>query len=468
MQYLAECVIKKLLTELRSLSSSAPSEEVYYARLFKGGYVSYYKMGTDGESLLSLDLNDPISEIEKINGKYIQKVEANPELKDAAEKLVKMGLLKVIDIKETYKDITSTYNKDIFPTPDDVPDVTQRYTYTQYSSPELTIKIDHTKKAVDLDINYKRYHARRQGTKREGPAYVIPSGDVAFSTNQLELQKMLKFLMQQDKRVTSDYRIIGDEKYRKTTVGQLVAKPDEIQSALTGRFKLTMFHGTSVARWKTIKKVGLVPGSGGDVYVDMVTGWSDKNIYLTFSHSKAENYATRQAIKDKSKAAVLRVEIPDVTKLVTDEDVFDFFQPKRTYNLKVMDRGGTNTQDTVIDSDTDARHVKLIMQTFGENRIVMDEEGKALYTDMMSYINNELLKKSLKTGSVGYRGRIPPKFIQLDMVYEKTPFKTPEKRGGPSAGEYSHIRKDVQAKASRYDESILRRCIRDLLSDFQG
>ena len=459
MEHLLEKVFRKLLTELRNITSGPPSANVYYAMQFKNGYVGYYDMKPEpngGMILQPLDPADPNRFRNKIVGRYVQEVDENPELKAAAEELMRLGFVKIVDKKETYKDITSRYNKKLFPTPEDVPDVTQQYSEGTYDfRSDNTLKVDHNKKVIDLDQNYTQANPRRTdprkrgGADYRGPSYVIPSGKVAFANNQLGLQKMLKFLMQQDPRMTPDYKFVGDEKYRTMTVGQLVEKPGEVETALTGLGKLVMFHGTSEKRWNAIQKKGLRPGSAGEVYFDMVSGWSENNVYLTFSHANAENYATRQAIKDGSKAAVLRVEVPDTSRLVADEDSFGFITFSRPYQIQVKSRYGDEESYTVT-----SEHVKNMLDTFGEKRVKMDEEGQALYKELMQHINNELPKKSLKGGTIAYRGMIPPKFIQLDMVYSKTPFKTPEQKGGPSDEEYKEIRTGVQKTAKRYDESL--------------
>lgn len=469
MEHLLERIFRKLLTELRNVAGGPPPVDEYYARQYANGYIGYYKMDTSKgyANLVSLDPNDPNGFLGKIVGKFVQQVEKDPDTKRAADELVKLGFVKVVNKEQKYKDITSKYNKELFPTPADVPDITPLYEQNYDFRGDNTLKVDHIKKVIDLDKNYTQSMPRRTdpsksgGASYRGSSYVIPSGDVAFKGNQLGLQKMLKFLLQQDSRLTPDYKFVGDEKYRKMTVGELVEKSGEVESALTGRGKLVMFHGTSEKRWSIIQKKGMRPGSAGEVYYDMVTGWSENNVYLTFDHSVAENYATRQAIKDKSKAVVLRVEVPDVSNLVADEDTFGYITFSRPYQIQVKSRYGDEEPYTV-----KSEHVKNMLDTFGQKRVKMDEEGQALYKELMQYITNELPKKSLKSGTIAYRGIIPPKFIQLDMIYSKTPFKTPEQKGGPDMGEYEEIRKGVQQTAKRYDES-LRRFIAGVISEMR-
>ena len=476
MNRLVESIFQRLLTELRNIAGGAPSQDVYYAMQYLKGYVGYYELKPDEHGyvrLLSLDSGDPNGHFAAIRDNYVKEIEKNPTLKKAADELVRLGIVFIKEEKITDKKSSWTYSgklRRLFSTPEEIPDKLQKYVYNYDKRINNVLKVDHTKKAIDLDANYRNEQTRRgdprdNGLKSNvGPAYVIPSGTTAYENNELGLQKMLKFLMTQDARLTPDYRITGDEKYRKMTVGQLVGKPEEVQSALTGREKLVMFHGTSIARWNIIQKKGLRPGAG-DVYYDQVKGWSDKNVYLTFSHSNAENYATRQAIKDGSDAAVLRVEVPDFTRLVTDEDSFDMFMPQRKYKIQKMYRNGDKMSEPEEIELGDGHDIspKVLMFWFSDNSIVMDDDAKALYKEMMSFLSSELQKKSLKNGSVAYRGFIPPKFIHLDMTYERKKFKTPERKGGPQPEEYDSIRQDVQAKAKRYDEALVKDLIRSLL-----
>lgn len=472
MNILVESVFRKLLTELRTITDFRPTENVYYAMLRRNGYVTYFQLGKNasgGKQMAVMDPNDPFKNRNKILGQYVQKVEKDPELKADADKLVQLGFLQIKDQKEEFPKITSKFHNDLFPTPEDVPAVTQKYFDTGYDSAGNTLKVDHDNKVIDLDANWQELNPRRTDPKKPGGAaysgasYVIPSGSTAFENNELGLQKMLKFLMSQDSRITPDYKITGDEKYRTVTVGQLVKKPGEVETALTGRGKLVMFHGTSKARWRMIESKGLRPGASDDVYMDLVSGWSDKNVYLTFSHTNAENYATRQAIKDSSEAVVLRVEVPDISNLVADEDTFGQWKPPRKYNIFIKGRYGEWTPYEV--GGSEGVYVKNILEMFGKDGVEMEGDGKELYKDLMQYVKNELPKKSLTQGVIAYRGFIPPKFIELDMVYERKPFKTGERKGGPDEEEYNRIRQSVQRSARRYDEVLVRKLVGILISE---
>lgn len=475
MQQVIEHVMRKLLTELRNVAGGIPSVDTYFARQYANGYVGYYKLNDNGhgsKKLVALDSADPYRFFDDIVGRYIQEIAKDPKKQMAADELIRLGVLFIQDRKEEIKEFTWKYHKDIFPTPQDIPDVSQQYNYNYDHRENNTLKVDHIAKSIDLDQNYLEEYSRRGDPRhdganaRYGKSYVIPSGKVAFEGNELGLQKLVKFLMQQDSRITPDYKILGDEKYRKMNVSQLVKKSGEVETALTGRTKLVMFHGTSLEKWNIIQKTGLRPGAGDDIYADLVKGWSEKNVYLTFTHDNAQNYATRQAIKDGSPAAVLRVEIPDVSKLVADEDTFGYMNLSKRYTIQTRSKDifDFNPNDYEPENLSDEQNVKTLMRAFGNNEILMDNEGKMLYDELMQFVNNNSFKKSLKKGVAGYRGMIPSKFIQLDMTYKKQAFSTSERKGGPDDEEYNRIRTTVLQKAKRYDES-LRRFIANVISE---
>ena len=156
--------------------------------------------------------------------------------------------------------------------------------------------------------------------------------------------------------VTDDFIIKGAPPDIPKTVGQAVQMRDYVQKTFQDR-DLVMWHGTSEARWEIIQNKGLHPGNTGEVYVDLVPGYSEHNIYLATTPKAAQFYARRQAKKDNSKGIVLQIQVPNPDKIIAD--------------------------------DRFARH------------------GGEIAGDKSSQI-----KSSIKElGEVGYRGWIPPKFI---------------------------------------------------------
>ena len=157
--------------------------------------------------------------------------------------------------------------------------------------------------------------------------------------------------------LTDDFVIKGAPPDIPKTVGQAVQMRDYVQKTFRDR-NLVMWHGTSEARWEIIQNKGLHPGNTGEVYVDLVPGYSEHNIYLATTPKAAQYYAKRQAKKDNSKGIVLQVQVPDPNKIVADDRF------ARAYDAKGMGH--------------DSRQIKSSVRELGE---------------------------------VGYKGWIPPKFI---------------------------------------------------------
>ena len=157
--------------------------------------------------------------------------------------------------------------------------------------------------------------------------------------------------------LTDDFIIKGAPPEIPKTVGQALQMRDYVQKTFKDK-DLVMWHGTSEARWEIIQNKGLRPGHTGEAYVDLVPGYSEHNVYLAHTPKGAQFYAKRQAKKDNSKGIVLRVQVPDPSKIVADD------------------------------------------------RYARGWEGKIIGYDPKQ------IKSSVKElGEVGYNGRIPPKFI---------------------------------------------------------
>ena len=157
--------------------------------------------------------------------------------------------------------------------------------------------------------------------------------------------------------LTDDFIIKGAPTEIPKTVGQALQMRDYVQKTFKDK-DLVMWHGTSEARWEIIQNKGLRPGHTGEAYVDLVPGYSEHNVYLAHTPKGAQFYAKRQAKKDNSKGIVLKVQVPDPSKIVADD------------------------------------------------RYARGWEGKIIGYDPKQ------IKSSVKElGEVGYNGRIPPKFI---------------------------------------------------------
>ena len=502
-EFISNVLSGKLLLELRNFppSSKPPADATYFARLVTKGYVIYLR-----------DVNGVPEKPEKYSDAWFvtdgagTDYESTPDEIKKFESLVSLGLVK----KEThYKQKKGEWKPECFSpeisfkyakkrpgvpcekwqSVDDVPDEVVHYR-AEYATRHRIVKVDTKSNVIDLDTNYLEELNRRGGGRpgsqnREGPTYVIPSGSVAFENNQLDLQKLLKHLLQDDSRVTADYKIINDEKYRKSTLGDVIGQPREIDVALSGRagkgsIKLYAYHGTSLDRWQIIQKGGLRANKQGVDYVDQVKGWSEKNIYLTFSPLVAENYATRQAIWDGSKTCVvLKIEIPDVTQIVADEDAMSaMFMPTRDYKISLISpkfsipdwrRSYVTPEDEakekaahdekyktpevrVIRADTEHSYKYMLSFLSGAD-IAQDSEYAGLMHEIWEHMKSQT-KKSIKAGTFAYTRQIPANKISLFESYPLTRFKTVDSdRSKKFLGfdEYQDIRKKTQQAAKHYD-----------------
>lgn len=319
------------------------------------------------------------------------------------------------------------------------------------------VKVSITDNTIDLDISYKQNMNRRPAPNSrgfdpaDGPSYVIPSGNTAFagaSTN-LDLIKLLKHLLKDDFRVTRDFKVIGSERHRGQTVGGVVGEPRDVDVALGHgpRLKpLVAYHGTSMMRAKQILKHGLIPGKGKE-YVDKIPGHSNKNIYLTVNPESAENYATRQAIWDKTnEAAVLQVTIPPeaLVNLTFDEDAMEGWATlSRPYTLTVADPSqfnGLAKGESYVLKDT---HSRTLFERMLSGAWVDDAEYQALVAEV--YNPKKYIKNSIKHGLVPYQGTIPASWIRLYRSYPKVKYPA-----GVRFEEYQRIRHDTQDKMVRH------------------
>lgn len=279
-----------------------------------------------------------------------------------------------------------------------------------------SLVVDVNKKLIDLDAtDWLQELDRRRGKGNSSKSYIIPNAASQHS-NILKFQKVVKSLMNFDKRVDGTFNIVGNPKYEGMSVSDVLATGDELEPMLnSGKYKpITMYHGTSQTRWNRIKEKGLNPGNAPFVYVNLVEDYSEHNVYLTTSVAVAENYATRAAIDDKSLAIVLKVTVLDPTKFVTDED---------NMNWMWVTSPGEPWSETPKGEEVEIhfKH-KLWRQWPNASQIIA------------KYQTN-LIKTLRKSGTVAYKGRIPVNNVELYATYK------PASMGkDPGIGEYQDAR----------------------------
>jgi hypothetical protein len=242
------------------------------------------------------------------------------------------------------------------------------------------------------------------------------------------------------------------------------------------------YHGTTKSNSEKILKIGLQPKDTEDIYGNKtysrenkksmfrgnsstLIGYTDKNIYLTPSLDVAKQYAYRQSQHNNDEPVVLKVLIPDKSKLVLDDDSIvvvinneinsflkDNVIPVK-YESNMAHQKTTWTGDDVLINFT--TYVNLLWRTnFGSlikngqydtytNLLThpysyMDEklakeiktklpdqfftELKNIVVSTYNKIKNQYFRKSAFSSdlsSIAYQGFIPPKFIsQVPVKYK--------------------------------------------------
>jgi len=431
-----------------------PADSLYRVALFANGKVGYIRIGTDRHAL---DNDDPLARLSRSSVKGVPVGWAwslPPEDLATAESLAQDGLLvkgirKFTDTKEIafkYRNMKGEAGK--WKSPSDIPDAGTYFDYLKVGTE--TLDVDIKGKVIDLDTSWKEYMTRRP-SMGPGPekSYVIPSGDVSFTGHQTDLLKILGHLLQVDRRITPDFKVVNAERYRGKTIADVLGESRDVDVALGQRQKgqikpFFAFHGTSKLRWETIQKTGLIPNKQGKVYVDLIPDYSDKNVYFAFSPEVAENYAARQAIWDKSAAVVLKVAIRDPDRLVADEDMMGgWYNLEHTYFL--TDRDG----ELIKYEKGSEQHIRVVLEEYAKGRFKKDDQYLAFFQEFYVARKNMFLKKSLTGGTFGYRGRIPARDVKLFMEFARKPYPSGNKLDFDT---YQRIRKEVQNKAKRPQE----------------
>jgi len=122
-------------------------------------------------------------------------------------------------------------------------------------------------------------------------------------------------------KVTDEFKVKNTNKpFNAATVGEILKMKDGVNAVMNEKHPV-MYHGTSLKKWEEgISKKGLLPGKYEEVYVDLIKGYSEHNVYLAIDQKTAEFYGKRQAKKDGSeKYVVLEVKVPDPAKILADD-----------------------------------------------------------------------------------------------------------------------------------------------------
>lgn len=506
-------VREALLLELRNAGGEGPpSSPKYFARPIGDGYVLYYDVGPGGKpQAIPGTIGQYYDSVYSIGAKSVSgpDYKLSPEQLAKAEELVALGIYVKREEPAKYPDIEFSSSRRgspgsaglLWKSQNDVPPT--YVTYHPKSQQFEYLLVDTDQKLVSLDASWGEGQSRRGGstpTKQSKKSYVMPSGDVAFTTDTLTLQKLFDHLVAVDSRVTPDYRIISpDDKFEGKTIGGVAEEPRATDIAVGGTpGTLIAYHGTSTKRWPEIEKKGMLPGKFEEGYSDQIKGYSEKNLYFTMDPHTAENYATRAAIWDKAAALILKVEIPDITKIVPDEDSMGWFDLKREYTLKSTEgqrpdysapydretgeypRVPYAREDVKVGSNQHVKNIFSFLKQANQTRapgkseseapefgpeFVKDSEYYALLKDIEQNMAG-FLTKSLGGETFAYKGWIPPKFVKKWKEYPRTAYPSAVDKGGGTGTEYEDTRQKVLKRVKRFGEHReLRGLIRGILRE---
>lgn len=459
----------RLLLELRSVSNeTVPSSSRYFARPINNGYVLFYDVKENVPLAIPGTLGEYFGStyVKGANSLEGYSHNLNPEELAKAEELVSLGIYSKKEKEEESPEITFKYRKKkpgsesaSWRSKEDVPKKAYLYLANDPSFDFLLVDID--RGLVSLDDSWKENLPRRPDVKTSKKTYVIPSGDVGFLSKELGLKKLLSFLVKVDKRVKGDFKVISpDDKYKGLTVSQIISAPRTSDILTSGiDKKLIAYHGTSTKRWNQIQRLGLVPGKFENFYADLVRDYSEYNVYLTMDPRTAENYATRAAILDGGNALVLKIDVPDFSKIVPDEDTIRRVELDRDYVVTRLEDGRT------FEIGKQLSFSEAVMVLKGKDAWQQDEEFVAFLRDIsskLSILMNDVVRKISKSGTFAYRGRIPPAFIRKWKEYPKKAYPKSVEVGDVEA--YEKTRAEVIGKTKTFESKrMLKSLIREIL-----
>jgi hypothetical protein len=298
----------------------------------------------------------------------------------------------------------------------------------------LGMIVDHNLGTVNVDLEeFQKYHHRRPAPGNNRYSYTIPGPNSNFS-NSPKVKKILALVVQQDHEVLK-FKLAGTDTFKDMTVEQFLRVPDQAQQVIQKTSgTLTMYHGTSMARAREILKRGLRPGNSQG-HSDLVSGYSEFNIYLSPNKETARNYASRAATVDRSSGVVLQVIVRDFTKIIPDEDTMNWIRNSRAgkyYDKVAKDIPDLHNKDSGEPyADTHFRHWNW----------------KEVSPAMTKLLRLWMADPNAYRGSVAYRGSIPPRDIKIVQTYKIT--KMPR---DPDDAEFDSAMKATHATLKDYDQ----------------
>jgi len=237
-----------------------------------------------------------------------------------------------------------------------------------------------------------------------------------------------------------DARGLGGIGYYKD--GKYVTEPEEINKSPLSKLRrldksitdLVAYHGTSEEDWQKIQKFGglsplfMSSGTTGGYESRYKHEYNKKTLYLAGTMQKAWDYATTRAkqISTKNgqkygsspcdllvKPIVLRVNIPDITKLRSDDDAVNSIMSK--WARRIWDKFSYEEKKDLIKKMSDERGFDVSSMPD-----YIWRETDAGFAKLLSLLPKDAFQawfaSAKRTGQIGYRGVIPLRFLQnLDL-----------------------------------------------------
>ena len=245
-------------------------------------------------------------------------------------------------------------------------------------------------------------------------------------TNQ-EMKKILKDLLKNG-IITEKYKLKIDK--NKYLVSDILSNKDT-PIKYSSRGNPLMYHGTSWGNWESIKKHGgLRPNFSTRKEYGYKEGITNKGIYLTTSFTVAKSYATSYkqpfSTEWEESPVILLVEVPDVDKLMPDDDFIDT-QFSRFFHTQIRNRSNTDVkspdieefQKTLIYDEENNPFVKidgeLFFDTMGGHNVARNSAKiNDVYVISLDGIFS-ILRNDLINAVMNNNPNVLDKFIKLSL-----------------------------------------------------
>ena len=183
--------------------------------------------------------------------------------------------------------------------------------------------------------------------------------------------------------------------------------------SLSLKEEINFYHGTTKDRLGDIIKFGLRPVDSDIAYsrnrgnASTIPNHTIYNVYLTPNKTLAIQYAKSQSKHRNSSPILCIVKIPDLAKLIPDDDYIlnKLYKVSQKYNFSFG-----YVKDVLSGNDT------ILYNTIGQKELVDNfiEEINSEYKKLCSELPDNSIISAWN--SVAYRGRIPSKFITIEEI----------------------------------------------------